>query len=186
MSCYDLVYPVSRNRTSVFYGIIDTCRRGCSVLYGSTLHCPECRTPTPFLRIGFLLSPIRHYFPDCGRLNEPALGSAQQDSHLPRISRAAPIACICGWTGCLFRADGIIARQIAASAFGWVSIALHLKGRSLTSDDCPMQVVFAHPPHRCSPSSGGRQPTLFVAGYDCRRQCFSRCRQAVVFGLCSL
>lgn len=28
-----------------------------------------------------------------------------------------------------------------------------------------MQVVFAHPPHRCSPSSGDRQPTLFVAGY---------------------
>lgn len=119
------------------------------------------------------------------RLNEPALGSAQQDSHLPRISRAAPIACICGWTGCLFRADGIIARQIAASAFGWVSIALHLKGRSLTSDFL-MQVVFAHPPHRCSPSSGGRQPTLFVAGYDCRGQCFSRFRQAVILGLCSL
>ena len=37
----------------------------------------------------------RHYSPDRGRLNEPALGSAQQDSHLPRISRAAPIACIC-------------------------------------------------------------------------------------------
>ena len=28
-----------------------------------------------------------------------------------------------------------------------------------------MQVVFAHPPHRCFPSSGDRQPTLFVAGY---------------------
>ena len=121
---------------------------------------PEMQNGPAVSEIWLLLSPIRHYFPDCGRLNEPALGSAQQDSHLPRISRAAPIACICGWTGCLFRADGIIARQIAASAFGWVSIALHLKGRSLTSDDCPMQVVFAHPPHRCSPSSGGRQPTL--------------------------
>lgn len=29
-----------------------------------------------------------------------------------------------------------------------------------------MQVVFAHPPHRCSPSSGDRQLTLFVTGYD--------------------
>ena len=71
------------------------------MLYGSTLHCPECRTPTPFLRIGLLLSPIRHYFPDCGRLNEPALGSAQQDSHLPRISRAAP-HCLRLWLDRLF------------------------------------------------------------------------------------
>ena len=28
-----------------------------------------------------------------------------------------------------------------------------------------MQVVFAHPPHRCSPSSGARWLTLSVAGY---------------------
>ena len=30
----------------------------------------------------------------------------------------------------------------------------------------PMQVVFAHPPNRCSPSSGERLPLLFVTGYD--------------------
>ena len=29
-----------------------------------------------------------------------------------------------------------------------------------------MQVVFAHPPHRCSPSPGNRQLTLFVTGYS--------------------
>ena len=29
-----------------------------------------------------------------------------------------------------------------------------------------MQVVFAHSPHRCSPSSGDRQLTLFVTGYS--------------------
>jgi len=51
--------------------------------------------------IWLLLSPIRHYFPDCGRLNEPALGSAQQDSHLPRISRAAP-HCLRLWLDRLF------------------------------------------------------------------------------------
>ena len=28
-----------------------------------------------------------------------------------------------------------------------------------------MQVVFAHPPYRCSPSPGDRQLTLFVTGY---------------------
>lgn len=29
-----------------------------------------------------------------------------------------------------------------------------------------LQVVLAHPPHRLSHSSWGRQPTLLVAGYD--------------------
>ena len=29
-----------------------------------------------------------------------------------------------------------------------------------------MQVVFAHSPHRCSPSPGDRQLTLFVTGYS--------------------
>ena len=116
--------------------------------------------------IWLLLSPIRHYFPDCGRLNEPALGSAQQDSHLPRISRAAPIAWDCGWTGCFFRANGIIARQAATPAFGWMSIALHLPCRLLTPELSPTQVVLAHLPHRCSPSSGDHLPLLFVTGYS--------------------
>ena len=135
-------------------------------MVGSILLYPDMERPSLYFLKFFCSVLFDTTSRTVGRWNEPALGSAQQDSHLPRISRAAPIACICGWTGCLFRADGIIARQIAASAFGWMSFALHLKGRSLTLDACPMQVVFAHPPHRCSPSSGDRQPTLFVTGYS--------------------
>lgn len=44
------------------------------------------------------------------------------------------------------------------------------------------QVVLAHPPHRFSTLSEDRQPTLFVAGYNCMIQCFSRCRKTNSLG----
>ena len=44
------------------------------------------------------------------------------------------------------------------------------------------QVVLAHPPHRFSTLSGDRQPTLFVAGYNCMIQYFSRFRKANSLG----
>ena len=46
-----------------------------------------------------------------------------------------------------------------------------------------MQVVFAHPPHRCSPSSGDRQLTLFVTGYSrCCVGIFQRTKPAALTG----
>ena len=47
-------------------------------------------------------------------------------------------------------ADEIIARQLAKAAFGWMGTARHLVGPSLCGNVSPAQVVFAHPPHRCS------------------------------------
>ena len=39
----------------------------------------------------------------------------------------------------------------------------------------PLQVVLAHPPHRLSHSSWGRQPTLLVAGYSVFKVCGKVC-----------
>lgn len=47
-----------------------------------------------------------------------------------------------------------------------MSIALHLPCRLLTPELSPTQVVLAHLPHRCSPSSGDHLPLLFVTGYS--------------------
>ena len=47
-----------------------------------------------------------------------------------------------------------------------MSIALHLPCRLLTPKLSPTQVVLAHLPHRCSPSSGDHLPLLFVTGYS--------------------
>ena len=51
-------------------------------------------------------------------------------------------------------------------AFGWVSFAWHLIHLAVIYAGKPAQVVLAHPPHRCSPSSGDRQLMLFVTGYS--------------------
>ena len=64
--------------------------------------------------------------------------------------RAAPITFRCGWAGVPLSADKIIARQLAKAAFGWMGTARHLIGPSLCRSIAPAQVVFAHPPHRCS------------------------------------
>ena len=64
-----------------------------------------------------------------------------------------------------------------AAAFGWVGTARHLILPSLiaeiefTAIHLPLQVVLAHPPHRLSHSSWGRQPTLLVAGYSVFKVC---------------
>ena len=71
-------------------------------------------------------------------------------------------------------------------AFGWVSFARHLKGRSLIPEKTPIQVVLAHPPHRCSPSPGDRQLTLFVTGYDRMSSVFQGTREPFSLGLSKL
>ena len=102
----------------------------------------------------------------------------------PRISPSCP-HCLSLWLDSEYRSTVSLRDSLPKLLWaGWVSLG-HLSRPSFMRSS-PHRWVLAHPPHRCSPSSGGRQPTLFVAGYDCRRQCFSRCRQAVVFGLCSL
>lgn len=90
----------------------------------------------------------------------------------PRISPSCP-HCLRLWLDSEYRADGVIARQLAMAAFGWVGTAGHLllwpsliAEMEFTAIHLPLQVVLAHPPYRLSHSSWGRQPTLLVAGYD--------------------
>jgi len=68
-------------------------------------------------------------------------------------------------------------------AFGWVSFAWHLIHLAVIYAGKPAQVVLAHPPHRCSPSSGDRQLTLFVTGYSrCCIGIFQRAKPAALTG----
>ena len=62
---------------------------------------------------------IRHYSPSHGRLNEPAAGAALRESH-PSGQRV--------------QADGIIAKQLARAAYGWVGTAGHLIWPSFMRD----------------------------------------------------
>ena len=64
--------------------------------------------------------------------NQPIFGAYSQLSQMPDPIAAAK------------------AKQLAKAAFGWMGTARHLVGPSLCGNVSPAQVVFAHPPHRCS------------------------------------
>ena len=88
------------------------------------------------------------------RLNEPALGSAQQDSHLPRISPSCP-HCLSLWLDSEYRSTVSLRDSLPKLLWaGWVSLG-HLSRPSFMRSS-PHRWVLAHPPHRCSPSSGAR------------------------------
>ena len=78
--------------------------------------------------------------------------------------RAAPIACVCGWTESSGLAESLQDSLPKLLLDGRVPLAAFF-GRLLCRPSLHRQ-VFALPPHCCSPSSGGRQPTLLVAGYQ--------------------
>ena len=78
--------------------------------------------------------------------------------------RAAPIACVCGWTESSGLAGSLQDSLPKLLLDGRGPLAAFL-GRLLCRH-CLHRQVFALPPHCCSPSSGVRQPTLLVAGYS--------------------
>ena len=78
--------------------------------------------------------------------------------------RATPIACVCGWTESSGLAESLQDSLPKLLLDGRVPLAAFF-GRLLCRPSLHRQ-VFALPPHCCSPSSGGRQPTLLVAGYS--------------------
>jgi len=118
--------------------------------------------------------------PGMGGRTGPQLALRSGNLTPPRISPSCP-HCLRLWLDSEYRADGVIAKQLAMAAFGWVGTAGHLPlwpsliaEMEFTAIHLPLQVVLAHPPHRLSHSSWGRQPTLLVAGYDRSGRCFSR------------
>ena len=101
-----------------------------------------------------LLSPIRHYFPDCWAVNWSAAGAAHGNCTPPRISPSCP-HCLSLWLDSEYRSTVSLRDSLPKLLWaGWVSLG-HLSRPSFMRSS-PHRWVLAHPPHRCSPSSGAR------------------------------
>ena len=81
----------------------------------------------------------------------------------PRISPSCP-HCLSLWLDSEYRSTVSLRDNLPKLLWaGWVSLG-HLSRPSFMRS-FPHRWVLAHPPHRCSPSSGARWLTLSVAGY---------------------
>ena len=109
-------------------------KRGPLRLFGDTL-LPHMERPSPFLIIWLSCKAYSHLHSTLlpqvtGRLNEPAAGAALRESHPSEdLSELPPL--LVAVAGQRVQADGIIAKQLARAALGWVGTARHLLWPSL-------------------------------------------------------
>ena len=97
-----------------------------------------------------MLAPVRRFFPEqrqrlngswrCSRVLHPS----EDLSELPPLRSVV--------AGQVYHCPRMrsLRGSLPKAAFGWMGTARHLIGPSLCWSIAPAQVVFAHPPHRCS------------------------------------
>ena len=128
-------------------------------MVGSILLYPDMERPSLYFLKFFCSVLFDTTSRTVGRLNEPAPGSAHRESIPSEDLSELPPLLDPGFTrdhcetGCHAR---FWLNEFRSAPY-WPFIDIGV---------IPMQVVFAHPPHRCSPSPGDRQLTLFVTGYS--------------------
>ena len=98
-----------------------------------------------------------------GGLTDQWLATPSGNLTPPRISPSCP-HCLSLWLDSEYRSTVSLRDSLPKLLWaGWVSLG-HLSRPSFMRS-FPHRWVLAHPPHRCSPSSGARWLTLSVAGY---------------------
>ena len=102
-------------------------------MFGSTLHCPECRTALAVSKNRFFAQPYSTLLPGLWAVKRTGAWQRPAGLSPPEDLSSCP-HCLRLWLDRLFLpGGGIIARQAATPAFGWVNIALHLLCRLFTS-----------------------------------------------------